>query len=353
MYFIIFIFSLSTALSSIINVFLAYDSDTADTVILTEYKISELDEERINDIVTIYEPFSDTNVYAFITFTTEVTPTSTGIISTDYKILTEDPHLWTELSHGLVAHGGGGILNVVVSNCYEALTLNYRKGHRVFEMDLNLTSDNELVAVHDWPSYAGIKSLAEFKEIKIADVFTSMDLDDIYAFMQTNKDAYLITDTKSFEYSEEETALQFRLIYKKAFEYGGYDILSRVIPQIYNERTYDVINEIYSFRSIVYTLYATKATSAEVMEFVMDKDEIKVIAMTPERYSNDFLDELNTNSLFANSLTTNSKLIYLHTINDLDEIMYYKQQGVHGFYTDYIIPSQMERQEAGVKSQES
>ena len=49
-----------------------------------------------------------------------------------------------------IAHAGGGINNITYSNCLEALNLNYKLGHRVFEIDFSCTSDNKLISLHDW-----------------------------------------------------------------------------------------------------------------------------------------------------------------------------------------------------------
>jgi glycerophosphoryl diester phosphodiesterase len=248
------------------------------------------------------------------------------------NLIQSNPHAWTEKCNGLIAHGAGGIMEFEVTNSVEALALNYELGHRLFEIDLNLTTDNELAAVHNWHNYGGQKSLADFKKIRKADRFTSMGLDEIYEFMASHKDAYLITDTKSFEYTEEETAAQFRIIHEKAQKYGGDAILNRVIPQIYNERMYDIVTQIYPFRSIIYTLYATSSPPSDVVEFVKDKDDIRAVTMHPLRFTH----------VFRDSLHEHGKLIFLHTFNELEEVLDYKRQGVHGFYTDFILPKDLE-----------
>ena len=38
-------------------------------------------------------------------------------------------------------------------NVLEALDENYSKGFRLFELDLLLTSDNYIVAAHDWKNW--------------------------------------------------------------------------------------------------------------------------------------------------------------------------------------------------------
>ena len=219
---------------------------------------------------------------------------------------------------------------MTVTNSYEALVANYRLGHRVFEVDLRLTSDNYLVAVHDWYGYYGPVKLERFKNSKVAGVYTTMSLDDIYQFMEAHKDAYIITDTKSYEDTEDILLLQFNALCDGADGYSP-ELLDRVIPQIYNQRMYELITGIHPFKSVIYTLYASKDSNAQVAEFVQDKADIKVIAMAASRCSEGFCDSLNDLG----------KLIYLHTLNDLAEINRFKRQGVHGFYTNFVIPVQL------------
>lgn len=60
---------------------------------------------------------------------------------------------WLRGSPRLIAHAGGTVrekeYNTKYTNSLEALRQNYNLGHRLFEMDFNLTSDKKLAAVHD------------------------------------------------------------------------------------------------------------------------------------------------------------------------------------------------------------
>jgi glycerophosphoryl diester phosphodiesterase len=48
-----------------------------------------------------------------------------------------------------VAHAGGGYKGQTYLNCLECFEENYQKGHRLFEFDLMMTSDDFVVAIHD------------------------------------------------------------------------------------------------------------------------------------------------------------------------------------------------------------
>ena len=50
----------------------------------------------------------------------------------------------------MISHAMGGIGGTNYSNCLEAFNENYAEGHRVFEVDIELTSDGRMVLWHDW-----------------------------------------------------------------------------------------------------------------------------------------------------------------------------------------------------------
>lgn len=101
-----------------------------------------------------------------------------------------------------IAHAGGEILGHKYTNSLEALEQSYNKGFRYFELDLIITSDNYIVASHDWDmwvSQTGYKgqippTLQEFKKYKILDSFTPLDFKDINDWFDEHKDTFLVTD---------------------------------------------------------------------------------------------------------------------------------------------------------------
>ncbi len=237
---------------------------------------------------------------------------------------------WTALSDGLIAYAGSGIDEKVGTNSLEAILLNYEAGHRVFEIDLNLTTDGDLVCVHDWPSYSGPLSREDFLKRRIAGEYTAICLRDVYNLMLEHEDMYLVTDTKSFEYSEEDTLAQFERLHGLAAEMDE-ALLERIVPQIYNQRHYEMLTGVYPFQSIIYTLYASPDTDEEVVRFVKDKPDIQVVTMGPVRYGKDFY----------NRLTGAGKLVYFFTLNDIDEVRQSIEKGARGFYTDFIMPGEI------------
>lgn len=101
-----------------------------------------------------------------------------------------------------IAHAGGKIQSHTYTNSKEALDLSYKKGFRLFELDIIKTSDNVYVAAHDWNHWKmitgfegdGPVSSDEFLKHKIFQKFTPMDIGSINKWFNGHPDAILVTD---------------------------------------------------------------------------------------------------------------------------------------------------------------
>ncbi|TMM57366.1 hypothetical protein FEE95_12845 [Maribacter algarum] len=101
-----------------------------------------------------------------------------------------------------IAHAGGEVNGIKSTNTKDALDQNYKKGFRLFELDIIETSDGKLVAAHDWKMWARFTdysgalppSHAEFMKHKIYGDYTTLDLKGINAWFAAHPDATLVTD---------------------------------------------------------------------------------------------------------------------------------------------------------------
>lgn len=226
-------------------------------------------------------------------------------------------------SDKLIAHAMGGIDGISYTNSLEAFIENYKAGYRIFEVDLIFTSDNKLVAKHDWDSNNGTAlSYSEYMNSKINGKYTPLDFEGIVILMQTYKDFYIITDTK--ETDQANTAKTFQDIYNTASSTDS-SILDRIIPQTYSQDMYGWITGIYDFKDIIYTLYQSNDSDDQVIDFI-SKNSITKVTMSTSRISAEFVNRLN--QIHVNS--------YVHTINSTEEAKSYSDQGVYGFYSDNL-----------------
>mgnify|MGYP000182746125 FL=1 len=90
----------------------------------------------------------------------------------------------------------------IYTNSLEAMDANYEKGFRLFELDLHLTTDSHLVAVHNWDEWKSITgytgetpvSKDVFIRQKLYNQYTPLDMHGINEWFKNHPDATLITD---------------------------------------------------------------------------------------------------------------------------------------------------------------
>lgn len=265
----------------------------------------------------------------------------TYILGCEYKetndfILIDDYSKGRDYSfteNNMIAHALGGVDNIAVTNSLEAFLYNYERGYKVFEVDLQYTQDEKLVAAHDLSSPYKNSNLSflkdgvtyeEFRNNKIYETLTPLSFEDVVYLMEQYPDVYIITDTK---YTDTETIeKQFNTMIETT-EKIDKSLLDRMIPQLYTYEMYDTINEIYNFNSYIFTLYQME--DLDVSYFTNFVYENGIGAVTMDEYR-------ATSSSIIHSLNQYGIKSYVHTINDLNVVVNYLNMGVNGFYTDFL-----------------
>lgn len=243
----------------------------------------------------------------------------------------------------LIAHACGGIDGIEYTNSVEAFENSYARGVRAMEVDLRLTSDDRLVCIHDWNDWAAavksnhvedqVYSEEEFMGEQIFDRYTPMSLETLFELMREYEDVWIITDTKGT--GQEIVGKQFEVMLETAQKTDSMDLLDRFVIQLYNYNMYDVVEEIHSFPSYILTLYAmgepTEARFIKHCRFCKDRG-IDIIIMWDEWVTPEIISMAETYGID----------IYVHTVNDPDDMESFRDIGVKGFYTDYIFPKDLE-----------
>lgn len=240
-------------------------------------------------------------------------------------------------SQSVIAHAGGALRKdghtISYTNSYDAMVQSYNLGYRTIELDMCLTSDGKLALVHDWQDagYATAPTAAEWMKDGVRNPkdgihYQPMMLDDVYKLMEMNKDLYIITDSKSFEYTNAQIKEQFRDMVDAAKNYSP-DVLDRIIPQIYNEQMYPVMTSVHKFPSVIYTLYRSKDVEWQVVDFVKAHPEINTVTVPKARLNK-----------YLYSLTEHNIVVYTHTVDNMDQLKALHSNGVRGFYSNDITP---------------
>ena len=229
---------------------------------------------------------------------------------------------------------------VTVLNCLEGFQAQYAAGVRVFEADLRLTSDMEVVLRHDWRagwqegvSETSIPTLEEFLDTPVLGEYTPLSFQDLLRLMEEYPDICIITDTK-FTEAEVVTA-QFTAMLSDAKELGLTYLFDRFVIQVYDELMFKVVDGLHHFPHYIYTLYATGFAGTEdafreAASFCADNG---FLGLT--------LWDYWWREAYAPIARELGVSVYVHTVNDAQEARELLDQGVSGIYTDTLTPADL------------
>lgn len=242
----------------------------------------------------------------------------------------------------VIGHSFGEIEGHIYTGTLEAFQNNYQKGLRVFEVDFDITSDDKVVLRHDWNQklQEGVSAdhpptQEEFLKIPILGKYTPLSFEDLCMIMKEYPDIWIVTDSK---YKEPELVKkQFGIMKDTAEQIDGgcSEIFDRLIVQIYNEEMYEALEEVYPFKSYIFTMYQRWfGGEEEYIELCRWSAEhnIPVITMGWDLVNKDILEISNRYHLD----------IYVNTINKVEEAKRLLKDGVRGVYTDKLRPLDLE-----------
>ncbi len=243
---------------------------------------------------------------------------------------------WTE--YPIVAHALGSVDGRAETNSKDAFLAGYEAGQRVFEVDLQLTSDGRLVARHDWDqisyynleqTYAGVMDRQTFLNTPICFYYTPLDVDGLIALMKEYPDIYFVTDSKDTD--KKTVQAQMKELDRAVREAGDPDLWDRIIIQIYHKKMYSWVKETVPAQNWIFTLYQIeKPNYRDIGEFCREKG-IAVVTMVTSRLTKESKDILHDCGC----------KVYLHTVNRLREMLELSW-GADGFYSDCVTPAQLE-----------
>lgn len=228
------------------------------------------------------------------------------------------------LSNKMIAHAGGGVNGVAYSNSLQALNENYKKGYRYFEMDIEWTSDMELVMLHDWKekfqslynTKPRILTLKDFKKLKMVKGLSQLTLDQAMTWFKQHPDAYLITDIKRGNYIRTIGSIKSRYPQQ----------IKQVIPQIYYVSQYNIVQNM-GFQNIIFTIYRLNLKDDEYIKSI-NQYKMKLLTIPTYKANPSFLAKLKKTGINLS----------IHTVNSIKEIINYRKLGVSNFYTDFCTP---------------
>ncbi|MFO7968789.1 MAG: hypothetical protein ACQERX_04470 [Bacillota bacterium] len=235
-------------------------------------------------------------------------------------------------NNNVIAHAGGGIDDITYTNSLEAIDNHYNSGTRIFEIDFMFTEDNRIVAVHYWQdldenySFYERPSYPEFSISKIKNLYTTLCLKQLLELMESDyPEMIIVIDTKEVDIEN------FYMSFINQVNSYNNNLLVRFVPQIYDFEMLETVESLSENHFLYYilTLYKIDVLPSEVLNYLSEETDIKLLTMTSFRYSQfdqEIIDELNNLDI----------KIYLHTLNNLEQINNYLANGIKGIYSDYV-----------------
>ena len=244
----------------------------------------------------------------------------------------------------VISHGMGMIDGVTTLNCLESFLEQYEKGVRVFEVDLRLTSDMQVVLRHDWRagwqdgvSERSIPTLEEFRAKALLEKYTALSFRDLLLLMVEYPDICVVTDSKFTD--AEVVTLQFEAMLNDARELGLESLFDRIVVQVYSELMFKVVDNLGEFPHYIYTLYNTgfdqSVESFEEIAAFCGENGIGGVTMWSHWWREGFAPAARQYGLS----------VYVHTVNDREQACALIASGVSGVYTDEIIPDDLRPEE--------
>ncbi|CDT92258.1 conserved exported hypothetical protein [Vibrio coralliirubri] len=224
-------------------------------------------------------------------------------------------------SGGLIAHAGGGINGLKYTNSLEAMEQSIEHGFKMIELDLLISSDGRIVAVHDWKSFheitnsnnTGSISYKEYESNIIYDKYKTLNISTAIDVLDEN-DVVLVTD------KIKNIALLSKYIIDK----------DKSIIEVFSIDKYNEAIEL-GFNNVALNI---DLNTPFILEWI-DLNKIKAVT-----YRGDNLGSLGSEYKKAIELSNMGVSSMIYSTNDLD-LDGIKASGIGNFalYVDFVLPS--------------
>lgn len=241
----------------------------------------------------------------------------------------------------VVAHGMGAIDGLTLTNCLEGFLEQYEAGVRVFEADLRLTRDGQVVLRHDWwhedwqdgVSWVQIPTREKFVSTPVLGRYTPLSFRDLLLLMEKYPDICIITDSKFTE--SDVFTLQFDAMLADAHELGLTYLFDRIFIQVYTGNMRTALHLIYPFPHYIYTLYQD-GFKGTVEEF-----RTKAAYCKDRGIKGITVDVCLWKPEFAAIAKEYGIRVYVHTVNDAEKARALLAEGVDAVYSDSLTPEEI------------
>lgn len=261
--------------------------------------------------------------------------------------LQDNPDAWYSKYH-VVAHGGGAIDGKINTNSKEAWEASYKRGVRLFDVDVNRTSDGYYVLRHswddnleqtkqtitttttttDWVSYtryvledAEVPTYDMFLSLPIFRRYTPQTIDNLFAFLELYPDVYVVADIKLYN--------EFDVVYSYLYDYciknDKQHLLKRIIVSTANYEQINAIQTINPDAQLSFRVYEYPNNFSEAVRLCVENN-IHVCML-----AKDFVKPE-----IVKMFTDKGIKIFVSLVNYESDMGYYQSIGCSGCLSDYM-----------------
>lgn len=221
----------------------------------------------------------------------------------------------------LIFHAGGAINDKRYTNSREAVEQTISRGGRLVELDVNWTSDSQLVCIHDWKATwsrlgrgGAVPKLREFMTGRIAEgTLTPLSLHELDTLARRFPNMRIVTDIK--ERNVDALALIARTHPR---------LVEAIIPQVYSMHEYDAVRTL-GFSRIILTTYLRPYPPWALLRFAAVRPLV-ALTIPLELAVRDYAPKLRSMGI----------PVFTHTVNSVALADSLIHRGIHGVYTDSI-----------------
>lgn len=243
--------------------------------------------------------------------------------------------------HTTIAHALGEVNGKTYLNSKEGFLKYYKKGVRLFEVDLVKTSDDVWVCRHSWNQSMGqwetegkqILMEEEFLSRPLYDQYETMTLKELFQLLKKYPDAFVLLDSKQYSIRNYQKTIEDYVEYMEiAKEADAKEVLGQLIPEIYNEAMFPGTALLYQFPSYIYSLWQeyTIEELEHIGDFCIEKG-IPAVTVYRKYWTKEVQDIFSDRGIY----------VYVYTVNDIPEAKKYLQAGAAGVCTDSILAEEL------------
>ncbi len=212
----------------------------------------------------------------------------------------------------IITHAGGGLQGMSYLNCKQAFDFYYEQGNRVFEYDVDISSDGKYIATHtDIP----VTEKEHLKSV-IDGRFSPITICEVLDNLSNHSDIKVIFDCK---FRELKSFAQFIVENSK-----NEDVLSRVVIQVFEEKNIHEIREVYDFKMLHVCMY--NADYVEIANRCIENNIGAVsvpIKAINERTGWDVFEQSNI-------------CAFAYSVNELSEYKRLRDLSIAGVFSDFL-----------------